>query len=104
MQYDVYANPSPKSKGDFPYLVDIQSSLLSGLSTRMVAPLAALTLNRGDIPQRLCPILSVAGQDFALISYQAAPVLKTQLKKRVDNVRAHANAIVSAIDAVISGL
>ena len=40
MQYDVYANPIPRMRDDYPYVVDLQSGLLSALATRMVAPLA----------------------------------------------------------------
>ncbi|PVY77590.1 CcdB protein [Tamilnaduibacter salinus] len=39
-QFDVYANPSKKSRGAYPYLVDIQSEVLTELSTRIVVPLS----------------------------------------------------------------
>ena len=104
MQFDVYANPSVKSAGEYPYVVDIQSDLLSGLTTRMVAPLASITMAKADIPQRLCPIVSVAGRDFMFIPYQSAPLLKAQLKKRVASLRSSAQAIVDAMDVVISGI
>jgi toxin CcdB len=104
MQYDVYANPSAKSAEAFPYLVDIQSDLLSALATRMVVPLAVRLTAASDIPQRLCPIMVLASNDFVLVPYQTAPLLKTQLKKKVGTVRDHASAIVAAIDAVVSGI
>ncbi|MDO8318030.1 CcdB family protein [Rhodoferax sp.] len=40
MQFDVYANPSPRMRDVYPYVVDVQSDLLSALATRMVVPLA----------------------------------------------------------------
>jgi toxin CcdB len=104
MQYDVYANPSSKSADTYPYLVDIQSDLLSGLTTRLVAPLAVIALDKSDIPQRLCAVIAVAGKDFMLVPYQAAPMLKAQLKKKVGSVKDHASAIVAAVDTVISGM
>jgi len=104
MQYDVYANPSAKSAEAFPLVVDIQSNLLRGLATRMVVPLASLSLGKNDIPQRLCPSLSVAGKDYMLLPYQAAPLLKVQLKKKLGSLADKAHAIVGAIDAVISGI
>ena len=104
MQYDVYANPSARSVHTHPYLVDIQSDLLSGLATRMVVPLAVTSIDQGAIPQRLCPTLAVAGKDYMLLPYQAAPLLKAQLKKKVASLRDHAHAIVGALDAVISGI
>lgn len=104
MQYDVYANPSARSAEAFPYLVDVQSDLLSGLITRLVVPLAIKTLGKSEIPQRLCPIISFAGQDLMLLAYQAAPLPKAQLRKKLGSVREHAAAIVGAIDVVISGI
>ncbi len=103
MQYDVYPNPSPKSRDQYPYLVDIQSDLLSALATRMLVPLASHDMNQAAIPQRLCPTVPVAGKGYVLLPHQAAPLLKIQLKKRVDNARDHAHAIVDAMDAVIRG-
>lgn len=38
-QFDVYPNPSKTSRAHYPYLVDIQSSLLKDLAPRIVIPL-----------------------------------------------------------------
>lgn len=39
-QFDIYRNPNPASANTIPYLLDVQSYLLSHLITRMVAPLS----------------------------------------------------------------
>jgi toxin CcdB len=39
-QFDVCRNPNPASARRIPYLLDVQSDLLSGLATRVVVPLA----------------------------------------------------------------
>jgi toxin CcdB len=44
----------------YPYVVDVQSDLLSALATRMVVPLAFKTLAANDLPRRLCPLLTVS--------------------------------------------
>jgi len=49
-QFDVYPNPSKTSKAHYPYLVDIQSSLLSELATRIVIPLGKRSAFGGDVP------------------------------------------------------
>lgn len=36
-QFDVYRNPNPATRGDLPYLLDVQSDLMAGLATRKVA-------------------------------------------------------------------
>lgn len=43
-QFDVYANPSSHSSVHYPYLVDIQSEVLSGLGSRIVIPLFGVQL------------------------------------------------------------
>jgi len=41
-QFDVCTNPNPASAKRIPYLLDVQSDLLSSLATRVVVPLATL--------------------------------------------------------------
>lgn len=43
-QYHVYENLNEKSKKKYPYLIDVQSTLLSDLETKIVIP-------------RSCPVL-----------------------------------------------
>ncbi|RLA46303.1 MAG: hypothetical protein DRR06_05295 [Gammaproteobacteria bacterium] len=42
-QFYVYANPSPAARGAYPYIVDIQSPLISEIATRIVIPLGKAT-------------------------------------------------------------
>ena len=39
-QYDIYPNPSARSRDEIPYVVDVQSDLLAELRTRLVMPLS----------------------------------------------------------------
>ena len=55
MQFDVYANPSPRMRDVYPYVVDVQSDLISALATRMVIPLGITKLSGDELPRRLCP-------------------------------------------------
>lgn len=104
MQFDVYENPSPRMRDQYPYVVDIQSDLLSSLATRMVAPLALTSLRASELPRRLCPVFVVRKKSLMLVPFEAAPLDKRLLKKEIVSIRVHANEIVDAMDAVISGL
>jgi toxin CcdB len=104
MQYDVYPNPSPRMRDSYPFVVDIQSDLLKVLATRMVVPLAVTSLPATSLPRRLCPVLVVQGQSLMLVPFEAAPLDKRHLKSKLGSVRAHANGIVAAMDAVMSGV
>lgn len=104
MQFDVYENPSPRMREQYPYVVDIQSDLLSSLATRMVVPLALTSLHVNELPLRLCPSFVVRKKSLMLVPFEAAPLAKRLLKKQIVSIRAHAHEIVGAMDAVMSGL
>ena len=104
MQFDVHANPSPRVRDQYPFVVNIQSELLGSLATRMVVPLAVTGLGDKDLPRRLCPVLVVRGQSLMLVPFEAAPLAKRLLKTRIASVKDRAHDIVSAMDAVLSGI
>ena len=88
----------------YPFVVNIQSELLGSLATRMVVPLAVTGLADKDLPRRLCLVLVVRGQSLMLIPFEAAPLAKRLLKARIASVKDRAHDIVSAMDAVLSGI
>jgi toxin CcdB len=103
-QWDVYPNPSQRSREEIPYLVDLQSELLGGLGTRLVAPLARTRLAPTGLPRRLCPVFSIDGVDVMLLPQEAGPIEARLLKRRTATLRAHAHDIVGALDAVVGGV
>ena len=102
-QYDVFANPSSSAADGIPYVVVVQSDLLDALATRLAMPLAVLD-GETKVPTALCPVISVKGQRLHALAHYVAPLPAKSLKRRVDNVAAQASALVSAIDAVLSGI
>jgi toxin CcdB len=104
MQFDVYQNSSPKMRDRYSYVVDVQIDLLSGLATRMVMPLAVSALSNAEVPRRLCPSIVVKGQMYLLIPFEAAPLDKRFLKRRIASMRKCVNDIISAADAVMGGV
>ena len=104
MQFDVYANPSPRMRDQYPFVVDIQSELPSTLATRMVVALAVTGLAEKELPRRLSPVLVVRGQRSMLVPFEAAPLEKRLLKEKIVSVKDRGHDIVSALDAVLSGI
>ena len=102
-QYDVFANPSSSAADGIPYVVVIQSDLLDVLATRLTIPLAELDMAL-KVPTALCPLIVVKGKRLHALAHYAAPLPARLLKRPVDNVAAQASALVSAMDAVLSGL
>jgi toxin CcdB len=104
MQFDVFENPSPRMREVYPYVVEVQSDLLSALATRMVVPLAVTTLSAKDLPHRLCPLISVNGKALMLVPFEAAPLDKRLLKSATASIRDRSHEIIAAMDAVLSGV
>jgi toxin CcdB len=104
MQFDVYDNPSPRMREQYPFVVDIQSNLLSSLATRMVVPLAVTSLAAKELPQRLCPVFTVRRKNLMLVPFEAAPLDKRLLKTEITSIRDRASDIIAAMDAVMSGI
>ncbi|MFO7530002.1 MAG: CcdB family protein [Marinobacter sp.] len=82
-QLDVYPNPSKTSKAHYPYLVDIQSSLLSELATRIVIPLGKRSAFGGGAMQGLTPEISFADQELLLLTPQISLCQKSTSKTRL---------------------
>ena len=88
----------------YPFVVDIQSNLLSSLATRMVVPLAVTSLAAKELPQRLCPVFTVRRKNLMLVPFEAAPLDKRLLKTEITSIRDRASDIIAAMDAVMSGI
>ena len=104
VQYDVYPNPSPRSREWVPYLVDVQSDLLSALRTRLVMPLTRVAVGLPQTPRRLAPVFSIEGERLALQPQATAGLDARLLKKPVASLAAHAGEIRDALEAVVSGV
>ena len=103
-QFDVYDNPSLRSREWLPYVVDIQSNLLSDLRTRLVMPLSRVAADASQVPRRLAPAFSVLGERLLLQPHSAASIDARLLRKPVSSLVGHAGEIRDALDAVISGV
>ena len=103
-QFDVYRNPSPHQREAMPYMVNVQSNLLDGLSTRLMMPLVRPSVVPAFIPQNLCPRADFEGERLHLLAQLVSPFRTRDLGKCLGNVASRASDIVAALDAVISGV
>ncbi|MGS2742501.1 CcdB family protein [Halomonas sp. LS-001] len=102
-QFDVYPNPSKTSNAHYPYLVDIQSSLLSELATRLVIPLGRSSAFGGEAMQGITPVISFADQELLLLTPQISSVQEKHLKNPVGSLSHFKNQIVRAVNLSITG-
>lgn len=103
-QWDVFVNPSPRMRELIPYLVVLQSDLLSALNTRLVAPLARNAPLSPGMPARLMPHLQVGEEDLVLLPHEAAPIDARSLRQPIGSLRDQAHRIIDALDTVVSGV
>lgn len=104
MQFYVYSNTNPASKGQFPYLLDVQNSLLADLKTRLVIPLTAQANFRTGVISKLCPVFNINGETFVALTQQMAGIELRLLGAEVADLSAYRTEIIAAIDFAVVGI
>ncbi len=101
-QFDVVANPDASDAPHRPYLVILQSDLVSGLRSTVVAPLVA----RGQLAgaQRMNPIFSIDGNEYWLATHELFAIEQRMLKEKVASLADQHDAIMAALDFVFTGV
>lgn len=96
-KYDVYPNLSDRG-----YLLDLQSDLLEGIASRVVAPLVptSATLRAAS---RLNPVFEIEGGDHILLTQSMSAVPVRILGTPVTNLADRFDEITNAVDMVFVG-
>ena len=102
-QFTIYANANAQTKQLYPYLLELQSNLLSELVTCVVAPLTLVSKHSHLAISRLTPVINVAGEDYLMQTMQVSAIARKQLGKIVGDASANSHEIIAAVDFLISG-
>jgi toxin CcdB len=100
-QFDVVANPDADEAEHRPYLVVLQSDLVSGLTSTVVAPLVPREQMQGA--HRLNPILLVEGREYWLATHELFAVEARILRRKVATLADHQDTIIAALDFLFIG-
>jgi toxin CcdB len=101
-QFDVVPNPFPRSRERQPFLVALQSDLLTRhFDTLVVAPLEAASSS--TFADRLNPRVEIDGNAFVLITQEIVTVRKSVLGKPRASVAAERDKIIRALDMLFTG-
>ena len=103
-QFKAYRNPNKASRTSYPYLLDIQSNLLSELNTTVVIPLSPRNQAAGAVITKLCPILEINGKPFVPFTQQIAGISRKALGAEVADLSDYRQEIIAAVDFVLSGI
>jgi len=103
-QFDLYRNPNPETRAWAPYVVDLQHEMLSGLATRVMAPLVVAKPS-GEPPMKgLNPIVSVEGRDYFLSTAEMASVPVRELSDPLGNLLSYRNDLMAAVDLLFTAV
>lgn len=103
-QFDVYINPSKKSREAYPYIIDIQNTLISDIATRIVIPLGKLSHFRNEKLDSLTPTIEYENEQFILLTPQISSMPAYLLKNPIGSVESLRGEIITAIDFAITGI
>ena len=96
-RYDFYRNTEGKG-----YLLDVQSDLLDGLSTRVVIPL--MPPNIAPVPgRRLNPTFAIDGKNHVMVTQFMSALTASELPGAEGNLSMHHDVIVAALDMLFQG-
>jgi toxin CcdB len=101
-QFDVVPNPDASDAAHRPFLVILQSDLVSGLRSTVVAPLVGRDLMAGA--QRMNPMFTIKGAEYWLATHELFPIERTMLKERIASLSEQHDAIMVALDFVFTGV
>jgi len=101
-QFDIVANPFPRSRERQPFLVALQTDLLvRSLDTVVVAPLQPAA--SGTFADRLNPRVEVDGQPFVLVAQELVTVRKSVLGTPRGSIAGARDAIIATLDLLFTG-
>jgi toxin CcdB len=100
-QYDIWLNPSHATRGDFPYLLEVQSDVLAATRRRVVIPMTARKAV-GQVDQTLHPSFEIGDGVFVLMPFEIAAVVESSLGNVVGSLKAESDSIVGALDLLFA--
>ena len=101
MQYAIYAMPGRRREG---YVVNVQADLLNEIWTRVVIPLVPASDAPRNLLGTLNPVLAVLGKPHVLLTQNLASVPTPELGPPIGSLVSDRDAIVRAIDTLLSGV
>lgn len=102
-QFSVHENPNPRTRGDIPYLLDVQSDVLSILATRMIVPLYRSDSIKSKAMTRLTPVVQFKNKSLIAMVPEMAGIHQRELGVITGDLSSLRIDIIQAIDLLITG-
>jgi len=101
-QFDVFPNPSPRTRTSRPFFIVLQSDQVDLFNTRIVAPLVAPM--KVEWFERLMPEVTVAKKRYVIFIPELGPMPAQALQLPIANLESERYRIISALDLVFTGI
>jgi len=98
-QFDLYQGVGEGCE----FLLDVQDNMLSGLSTRVVAPLAKVD-TVGPAMRTLNPHIAYGGEQYILLTHLMAAIPAASLGNPVGSAALQRQDIIASIDLLFTGV
>jgi CcdB protein. len=103
-QFSAYHNLNPLSKNTYPYLLDIQTTLLNDLETRLVIPLTPKKKLEKGIIKNLNPIIKIENKEYIVLTQQMAAIPIKNIGAMISECLSNRQEIIAAVDFLITGI
>ena len=103
-QFDVYRNPSKSTNKAFPFLVDVQNSVIDQLATRLTVPLTTSNARKSLYMKKLTPEIELEGETYLFLAQQLSSIPEEVLHDCIGSLRQSRDLLLDAIDFAITGI
>ncbi|MDP1831678.1 MAG: CcdB family protein [Geothrix sp.] len=101
--YSVFQNLNPRTQAAIPFLLDVQSELLSGLGTRVVVPLYRSGAADVHAMSRLTPVVQFQGGPLVAMVPELAGIARRELGPCAGDLASARAEILQAMDLLLTG-
>jgi len=101
--YSVFRNPNPRTNAAIPFLLDVQSEVLSMLGTRAVVPLYRTDAADVHAMSRLTPVVTFQDQSLVAMVPELAGIPRRELGAMAGDLLSARGEILEAMDLLLTG-
>jgi toxin CcdB len=101
--FDIHRNLDQSTRKETPFLLDVQSDVMSVLETRLVIPVRPFQQAGDHAISRLHPAFTINNETFTAFVTEMAGVPRRLLGEIVQSAAGDRSTIIAAIDLLISG-
>jgi hypothetical protein len=103
MQHELYANPNPRSRCAYPFIVVLQADVAEG-ETRLIAPLAPRVGPFSGAVSRALPVIHHDDRQYVLTLPLISAMPRRRLRKAVGSLAPYRADITRALDFLLFGI